>query len=317
MAQATLDSELAHIELVSLRLLTRYVTNLLDENAAQRARAARIRTTNAAFRRLSDRAVRVLLDVVGYSYALSGPLSSESTPVELELVTAVDAEALLALLDALRIAQEARPTLEALPPDVLCRVLATLTSTELCAAAASSRALALGSAELFSRFCEPTTRALLRADGAPLDAEGPDWRRLMLAESLWRRVRARAGLTLRATLRAGAGPAHLRALAGTRAMPRDLVCSLLVCDGQEPEGTRCGSLIGGGLRLLSAAEIDAELAAGADIGELEIPLTARDGPIQLVLRACDGSVWVAAGFGRTLKARSWLGLLDRLDTEIV
>lgn len=153
---------------------------------------------------------------------------------------------------------------------------------------------------------------------------GVDWRRLMLAECLWRRARARASVALRASLREGADPA--RVLAATKALrlPRDVAASLLVADGQEPAGAAAGSFVGGNLRLLSLREIEAELAGARDVpsgARDAVPLTDCAGPLQLLVRAEDGgedagSVWLAAGFGRARKAASWLALLDRLETEV-
>ncbi|KAG8463321.1 hypothetical protein KFE25_004832 [Diacronema lutheri] len=325
------------VDAQSLRLLERYIANLLHRSPLVR----RIRTTNAAFRRMDARAIAVLTCAkVGYARAVD-----EAGEGVLRLERAPSATALERVAESVRAELAARPALDSLPADVLARVLGHLRATELCAAVTASRALArcAADARLFARFCEPARRRALvatldaRADCAALPGEADsapsayahvDWRRVHLAECLWRRACARAPPALRASVRAGADPARVLSTARSLALPRDVVASLLVADGQNAEGARCGSFIGGGLRLLSLAEIEDELrAAGecASAGALEIPLTARDGPLQLLVRAEaeggvraeGGSVWIAAGFGRARKAGSWLALLDRLESDVV
>jgi hypothetical protein len=144
-------------------------------------------------------------------------------------------------------------------------------------------------------------------------AERVDWQAVYRMVGLWERLRSRCGAPVGFSLRPGV---PLDVLSRTppsllERLPRAIIASLLVHDGQVDGGDHVGLLFAGA-RLLSLREI----AAAATAGDDSLPLTTVVGFQHVAVRT-DGRVCMRAGFNEHVKAASWAAFLERVLWDTV
>lgn len=140
--------------------------------------------------------------------------------------------------------------------------------------------------------------------------DGIDWQAVSRLVTVWEQLTARSGRDVAVSLRRGLPLDALHSLPGAfRArLPRHVVASLLVHDGQEDDVGSLG-LFFASARLLSLEEMRAQDAVEPVEGCL--PLSTRVGFQQLLVREADGVVVLASGFNTHDKAPNLAALLER------
>jgi hypothetical protein len=263
-------------------LLSRYLSNALKDQSLRRVRAANKRLSSL----LCIPEANALLAAAGWT------LQGE------ELVAgATEDEALRSVLDVIEGLR--LNALLALPDELLCRVLAHLDLSSLCAMLQTST-VGLAAASrgcLWLPFCPPplwsaavgadrlgahegswVARAPIGALSAAASARqrrrperlpgsvaqrlDPVWRSVVRLSALWSRIEDGCGAALRCTLRGGTSLPELLALgpSALQSLPDEVLASSLVHDGQASVEGSVGILFGGA-RLLSLGEIIEEAAA--------------------------------------------------------
>lgn len=197
----------------------------------------------------------------------------------------------------------AAPPLERLPDEVLAVVLGRLGLRDVVALAAVSPAMTAAVAR--TRECE-------RRTGRPLA-----WARLLdAAARLWGDVVWAMGRGAAGTLRGPAGRRNVgRAEAAVgRPLPREVVASALVHDGQHLGAPSRGGAGTGAVRILPLREMAAAYCAEALPGGAWLPVAARQGAQIAAVSLDTGAVHVLEGRGASARpsgpvARSFFGFV--------